>query len=66
MYNHTLYCRKKHFSPYYLQAFSKEEKSKGHIKACFKTNGKQKIIMPKKGEHVQFENFERKIKSPHI
>ena len=66
MYNHTLHRRKKHFSPYYLQAFSTEEKLKRHIKACFKIKGKQKIIMPKKGEYVQFENLERKIKSPYI
>ena len=31
---------------------------------CFNINGKQKIIMPKKGEYVKFKNFERKIESP--
>ena len=31
---------------------------------CFKINGKQRIIIPKKGEFVQFKIYERKIKSP--
>ena len=48
MYNHTLHHTKKHFCRYCLQAFSTEEILK-HIKDCFKINGKQKIIMPKKG-----------------
>ena len=34
-----------------------------HIKDCFKINGKQRIIMPKKGEYVKFRNFKRK--KPH-
>ena len=33
---------------------------------CLKTNGKQRIIMPKKSEYVKFKNYERKIKSPII
>ena len=37
---------------------------KRHIKDCFKINGKQIIIMPKKGEYVNFNNLYRKIKSP--
>ena len=36
----------------------------GHIKDCFKINGKQMIKLPKKDEYVKFKNFERKIKSP--
>ena len=31
-----------------------------------KINGKQRIIMPKKGEYIKFKNFERLIKSPFI
>ena len=31
-----------------------------HIKDCFKINGKQRIIMPKKGEYIKFRNFKRK------
>ena len=37
---------------------------KGHIKGCFKINGKPKIKMPRKEEYVRFTNYERKIKSP--
>ena len=61
-----LYTVKKHFCRYCFQAFSTEEILKRHIKDCFKVNGKQKIIMPKDGEYVQFKNHERKIKSPFI
>ena len=46
------------------KVFSSEEILKIHIKDCFKINGKQRIIMPKKGEFVKFKNYERKIKSP--
>ena len=38
------------FRRYCLEPFSKEEILKRHIKDCFKTNGKQSIIMPKKGK----------------
>ena len=33
-----------------------------HFKDCFKINGKQRIVMPKKGEFVKFKNYERKNK----
>ena len=62
MYDHTLHCGRKHFC-YCLQAFSTEEILKSHIKDCFKINGKQRIIMAKKGEFVNFKNYERKILS---
>ena len=39
---------------------------KHHIKDCFKTNGKQKLIMPKKYEYDKFKNYELKIKSSFI
>ena len=55
---------RKHFCSYCLHVFITEEILKHHIKDCFKINGKQRIIMPKKGEYVKFKNFERKIKSP--
>ena len=45
----VLHCGKKHCC-YCLQAVSTEEILKHHIEDCFKINGKQKIIMPKKGE----------------
>ena len=53
-------------SRYCLQAFSTEEILKRHIKDCFEINGKQRIKMPRKGEHVKFKNYERKIKSRFI
>ena len=34
------------------------------LKIALKINGKQRIKIPKKGKHVKFKNFERKIKSP--
>ena len=64
MYDHLLDRGRKHFCRYCLQAFIAEEILKHHIKGCFKTNGKQTIKMPKKGEYVKFTNFERKKKSP--
>ena len=64
MYDHTLHNVRKFFFRYCLYAFTKKEMLKRHIKDCFKINGKQIIIMPKKGEYVGIENFQRKIKSP--
>ena len=61
MYDRILHHGKKHFCRYCLQACSTEEILKRHIKDCFKINGKQRIIMLKKGEHVKFKNYERKI-----
>ena len=66
MYDHTLHRGREHFCHYCLQAFSAEDILKSHIKDCFKSNGKYRIIMPKKGEFVQFKNYQRKIKSPFI
>ena len=63
MYDHSLHRGRKHFCRYCLQGFSTEEILKGHIKDCFKIDGKQRIIMPKKGEYVKFKNYQRKIKS---
>ena len=57
---------KKHFCRYCLKAFSTEEILKRQIENCFKINGKQRIIMPKKGKRIKFKNYERKIKSPVI
>ena len=53
-----LYIVEKNF----LQAFSTEEILKYQIKGCFKINGKERIIMPNKGEYVKFKKIERKIK----
>ena len=64
MYDHTLQCGEKHFCHNCLQAFSTEKILKCHIKDCFRINGKQSIILPKKGKSVKFKNYERKIKLP--
>ena len=63
MYDHTLHRGRKHFCHYCLQAFSAQEILKTHIKDCFKTNCKKRVILPK-GEFVELKNYERKIKSP--
>ena len=34
-----------------------------HIKGCFKTNGKERVKLSKKGEYIRLKNYERKIKS---
>ena len=54
MYDHTLNLEKKHICHYSIHALSKEE---------ILINGKQKIVMPKKGKYIKFKNYERKIKS---
>ena len=59
MYNHN-----KHFCLYFFKAFSTQEILKHHIKDCFKINGKQRIIIPKKDEYVKLKNYERNITSP--
>ena len=58
-----LYIVEKHFCRYSLEAFSTEKMIKRHIKGCLKINGKQKIIMPKRGK---FKHHEKKTKSPFI
>ena len=63
MYDHSLRPERKQFCRYCLRTLNKEEILKRHIKDCFKINGKQIIIIPKKGKYVKFKNFERKIKS---
>ena len=64
MFDHVLHRGRKHFCCYCLQAFKAEGILKSHIKDCFKINGKQRIIMPKKGEFLKFKNYERNLKSP--
>ena len=64
MYDHTLHRGRNRFCRCFLQAFSTEEILKRHIKDSFKTNDKQKIIMPKNGEYIRLKNYEKKIKSP--
>ena len=66
MHYYTLHGGRKYFCRYCLQVFSTEEVLKSHIKDYFKINSKQRIIMPKNGDFVEFKNYERKIKSPFI
>ena len=66
MYDHSLHRRRKHFCIYCLLVFLTEEILKHNIKDSFKINGKQRIIIHKKGNYVKFKNFERKIKSPFL
>ena len=66
MHDHTLHLGRKHFSCYFLQAFSREKILKSHIKDRFKINGKQRTIISKKGKYVKFKTYEKKIKSPFI
>ena len=49
IYDYTLHRGRKDFCRYCLQAFSSEELLKSHIKNCIEINGKQRVIMPKKG-----------------
>ena len=58
MYDHTLHCGRKHFCRYCFQAFNTEEIF--YIKDYLKTNGKQRIKMPRKGEYVKFKNIKIK------
>ena len=64
MYDHTSHRGFKHFCYYRLQVFSTKEILKSYAKNCFNINGKQRIIIPKKGEYVKFKHYERKIKKP--
>ena len=63
IYDHTLHNGRKHFCCYYFQTYSTEQILSCHFKNCFKINGKQRIIMPKKGAYVKLKNNDRKIKS---
>ena len=45
---HSLHRGRKHFCRCCLHVFITEKFLKCHIKDCFKINGKQRIIMPKK------------------
>ena len=37
---------------------------KSNVNDSFKINRKQMVKIPKQGENVRYENYERKIKSP--
>ena len=53
VYHHTLHCGGKHFCQYCLQGFSTEVILKHQIKDSFKSNRKQRIMMPK----IDFESI---------
>ena len=57
---------KKTFLSSLFTIFYTEEISKRLIKDCFKSNGEQRVIMPKNGEYAKFESCEKEIKSPCI
>ena len=46
MYDHILHLGRKYLCRYCLQAFRSEEISKRHIKGCFKSNCKKRIVLP--------------------
>ena len=60
MSDHKFHLRRKHFCRYCVKAFSTEEILKGHIKDCFKINGKQRIIMPKNVNMLNLKIMEEK------
>ena len=62
MYDNSLHRGRKHFCLYFLHALITEEILKCHIKYCFKTNDKERIKMPEKGECLKFKTFVRRIK----
>ena len=45
---YTLYCGRRNFCRYCLQAFRTADVSKHHIKDCFEINDKQRIRTPTK------------------
>ena len=63
MYDNLLNDGRKHFCRCCLHTFITEEILNRHIKNCFKDNGKQTIMIPKKSEYVKLKNIERKMKS---
>ena len=68
MYYHSLHREQKHlcWCRHSLHASITKEILKRPIKDCFKINGKQTIKMSKKGEYVNFKDFEGKIRLPFI
>ena len=64
MYDPTLNRGRSHFCCYCLHVCSAAKILKRHANDYLNINGKQMIKLPKKGEYVRFQNYERKIKSP--
>ena len=66
MYDHSLDRGRNIFVVIVYKLLVQKKYLKSYVKDCFKINGKQRIVMSKKGEYVTFRNYERKIKSPFI
>ena len=64
MYGPSLNRGRSHFCCYCLHVFSTAKILKRHANDYLNINDKQMIKLPKKGEYVRFQNYERKIKSP--
>ena len=60
MQDHSLHRERKCFCRYCLHTFVIQQILKHHINDCFKINGKQRIIMSKKGEHVKLKVLKEK------
>ena len=60
MYDHIFHCGRKNFCRHFLQACSTEETLKCHIKDCFKIDGKQRIILPKKANTLNSKVMKEK------
>ena len=56
----TLHCRRKQFLRYCLKAFCTKQMLKSHIKNHFKINGKETIILPKKGKLLNSKTMKEK------
>ena len=52
MYSYTIHGGRKHFHFIVYKRLVQKKILKSHVKDSFKTNGKQMIKMPKKGESV--------------
>ena len=66
MYNQTNHKERKHFCMYCLQCFSSERILTNHKANCITINGKQSIIMPRKGSFIKFENFHKQQAVPFV
>ena len=62
MYDHTLYCRRKHFCRYCLQLLIELKYSKFMLITALKSM-LNKLLRCLKNKHVRFKNYERKTKS---
>ena len=64
VYNRLLHRGEKSFLSLLFASFHHGRVIKASVNNCFKTNGKQTIVTPKKGGYVKLKIFERKRKLP--